>query len=136
MEKLHNNGQPEKPARWKRLRIIAGGALIAATFATTFTVLCDRESGRLGLYKKGKISIEELSFEDKIEAWKFDLRQGDKCRPRYNKVMDEIQEEQFRLMRLGDNSGMRTLSRIRETFISTQLVIKNKFKECEKNAGK
>jgi hypothetical protein len=126
-EKLHR--------RPRRLRRILGGVLITATLATTCALLCDKESGKLSLYKQGKIGIEELSLEDKIEAWRFTMAQGGRCSRNFDKVLGELQEEQFRLMRLKNEAGVKMLSEIRETLISSQRAIREKFPECIKDAG-
>ena len=134
--KIQDSHPVPKPRKWKKLRNIFGGVLVSTAFAATMVLLADKESGKLYLYKQGKIGIEELSLGDKIEAWKFELSRGGKCRPNYAGVIADLQEEQFRLMHLNNEADSKRLSQIREVFIETQLSIIKMFPECKKETHK
>ena len=125
--------KPEKKKSWFRRKkeVLVGLAFVFGTAAVCIS-FSGQESSMLYLYKQGKVGIEQLSNDDKMEAWKFTIAQGGECGENFNKVMDELNEEYFRLMKTGNEISMRKLSELREGLIQNQLSRYEESPECKK----
>lgn len=105
-------------------------ALLATIAGAASYKFCPKESTQLRMYKNGTITMKDLPVDDKFTIWRDRLSKG-ACRENFDQVKDEVLEEYYLQLRLGNKHLAKKIFLELEFYISDKIEVE-KEPECQR----